>query len=140
LAEPLDYAPLLLCHDAETGAELWRRELDAVPLLPAAEQEEARAMARRISALNRLRKRLTAEIHDLYLKDRSAFTGREYPADAATRVAAATDAGFEYGGIGTSAGGYANYLRVPHGGGKYKTGSGRRWACHPSWMRTANDL
>jgi len=28
VAEPLEYAPLLLCIDAETGKELWRRELD----------------------------------------------------------------------------------------------------------------
>jgi outer membrane protein assembly factor BamB len=120
LAEPLDYAPFLLCYDARTGEELWRRELDPVPLLPAAEQDEARALARRLWTINRLRKRLTTEIHALYLKDKAAFTGREYPAEAAPLVAAAAEAGFEYSGIGQSAGGYANYLRVPHGGGKFR--------------------
>jgi outer membrane protein assembly factor BamB len=34
MAEPLDYAPILLCLDAETGAELWRREIDPVDSLP----------------------------------------------------------------------------------------------------------
>jgi hypothetical protein len=116
LSEPADYAPLLLCLDAETGAELWRVELDAVAQLPAGEQAPARGLAKKMWALARLRKRLTAELQALYVKDRAGFSGREVPAAAESVVRRAREAGFEYRGISQSAGGYPNHLSVPLGG------------------------
>jgi outer membrane protein assembly factor BamB len=113
LSEPWDgYSPWLLCFDAVTGKELWRRELDAVPHLPTAEQEKARTLARKVWDLTRLRKRLTAEIQALYVKDRTGFSGKEVPPAAKPLVDAATAAGFGYRGISQSAGGYPNHLGV----------------------------
>jgi hypothetical protein len=49
---------LLLCFDADSGKEVWRRELDEFATRPAAEAKEARALRaeyhRRIRTLNRL--------------------------------------------------------------------------------------
>jgi outer membrane protein assembly factor BamB len=111
LSEPWDsYSPWLLCLDAVTGQELWRRELDAVSLLPAEQQERARALARKMWDLARLRKRLTAEIQAIRVKDGAGFTGKEVPEEAKPLVEAAHAAGFDYRGISQSAGGYPNHL------------------------------
>ena len=121
LSEPTNYAPVLLCLDADTGKELWRRELDAVPLLPATEQAAARDLAQRMWNLNRLRKRLTAELQALYIKDKTGFAGRDtVPAAAEPIVAAAKAAGFEYRGISQSAGGYPAHFDYPSGGGIHR--------------------
>lgn len=120
LSEPTDYAPVLLCLDADTGTEDWRVELDPVVQLPAGEQGAARELARRTWALARLRKQLTAELQAIYNQDKTGFDGKQVPATAATIVAQATAAGFEYRGIDQSAGGYPNHFNLPHGGGKNK--------------------
>jgi outer membrane protein assembly factor BamB len=72
LAEPLDYRPLLLCLDAETGKELWRRELDPVPLLPEVEQAAARELALKSWEKLRARKRVSVEIGLLIEKHNDA--------------------------------------------------------------------
>lgn len=119
VAEPLDYAPLLLCFDADTGRELWRRELDAVPFLPDAERAEAREVAKRGWAAARLRKALTAEIATLAKDNRDAWKDKNnLPAEAAPILEKAKAAGLHYTGLGSSAGGYANYIH-PVGGGQF---------------------
>jgi outer membrane protein assembly factor BamB len=113
LSEPVDYVPILLCLDADTGTEVWRVELDAVAHLPASEQEAARTLAKRGWAGARLRKTLTVEIQNLYEKDKDnpAWKDRAHPpAAVADLLAKAKAAGLEYRGIGQSAGGYANHL------------------------------
>jgi outer membrane protein assembly factor BamB len=113
LAEPWDgYSPWLLCLDAASGEELWRRELDPTPLLPKEQQAEARALAGKVWDALRLRRRLTAELQAVYAKDRAGFSGDKVPPEAEAIVAQAKAAGFNYCGIGQSAGGYPNHLSI----------------------------
>ncbi len=52
--------PLLLCYDADTGAERWRRELNRLPAtgLPAGEQAAIAARRAEVNARYRLLNRL----------------------------------------------------------------------------------
>jgi len=61
ISEPLDYSPILLCFDADTGKELWRRELDAVAAMPKEQQDETRALAKKCYAWLRAQKALNAD-------------------------------------------------------------------------------
>lgn len=119
LSEPTDYAPVLLCLDAESGAEIWRVELDAVTQLPASEQAAARDLARKGWAATRLRKTLTMEIQNIYEKDKENVAWKDRanpPAAVAEILAKAKTAGLEFRGIGQSAGGYANHLEPVRNG------------------------
>ena len=61
-ADPLDIAPLLLCIDADSGKELWRRELDHVTCLPEADQDKVRTLWSQQRVLDRQAARLFAEM------------------------------------------------------------------------------
>ena len=76
VAEPLDYSPILLCFDGDTGKELWQRELDAVPCLPQEQQAEARALAKKCWARNRAIKTLNVEAWKLYQASKADWDAR----------------------------------------------------------------
>jgi hypothetical protein len=44
MSEPVDYAPILMCLDAETGKERWRREVDTALTYPSDRQQEVRQL------------------------------------------------------------------------------------------------
>lgn len=71
-----DYAPLLMCFEADTGKERWRVRLDAVPLLPLsdAEKEEVRALAMKNSKRLRVVKRLKVEADLLLAKHKEVLS------------------------------------------------------------------
>jgi len=76
LAEPLDYSPILLCFDADTGQELWRKELDAVAAMPKDVQDEARALAKRCWAKQRAKKAMNVEGWKMYERNKAAWDAR----------------------------------------------------------------
>jgi len=73
MSEPLDYSPILTCIDADTGKELWRRELDAVAAMPKDQQNDVRALAQKCWARMRARKALIAEGRTVYANNKAAL-------------------------------------------------------------------
>jgi outer membrane protein assembly factor BamB len=114
MAEPVDYAPLLLCIDARTGRELWRREIDAVDSLPAAQQAEARRLAREGWQWRRQFVTLSTEISDLGNRCADQFSEGEPNASIKPQWDAlmerARQLGAAFCGFRQSAGGYAHVL------------------------------
>jgi outer membrane protein assembly factor BamB len=74
-AEPLECAPLLLCIDAETGTELWRRELDPIPALDADEKtrQALRADWQRLHHLVRETRAIAGMGRALYRREPAAW-------------------------------------------------------------------
>ena len=86
LSEPVKgYAPFLLCFDAASGKELWRRELDPVTCLPAGEQQAVRTFVQETWDWWRHQESLWSEAHLLREEHKAAFTGEEPPAAIAAR-------------------------------------------------------
>lgn len=117
LSEPLDYAPVLHCFDADTGKEFWKRTLDPVPHLPKGEQDAARALATKQWALQRARKALISEMEDLAQKNKSAWQEGERGAvpqqaseAAAPLMVRAKEIGVKFRGLSYSAGGYPQHF------------------------------
>ena len=77
MAEPLVYAQILLCFDADTGKELWRRELDVVPLLPEGEREAARRLATENAKMLRAHKRLAVQVGLILEANKEALGGKK---------------------------------------------------------------
>jgi outer membrane protein assembly factor BamB len=79
LAEPVDYAPILLCFDADNGKELWRCELDPIPCVSLDEhtRQKLRADFRRLSHITRECMAITAEGRQLYERDPDAWKGND---------------------------------------------------------------
>ena len=76
LAEPLDYSPILVCMDADTGRELWRRELDAVAAMPKEQQDEARTLAKKCWAGMRAKHVLNVEGWRIYEQNKVEWDAR----------------------------------------------------------------
>ena len=86
LSEPVKgYAPFLLCFDAASGKELWRRELDPVTCLPAGEQQAVRTFVQETWDWWRHQESLWSEAHLLREEHKAAFKGEEPPAAIAAR-------------------------------------------------------
>lgn len=111
VAEPWQgYSPWLLCFDAETGKELWRRELDAVAQIPKVEQEATRKLVQETLDWWRQREKLWAETLRLYEAHKEKFDGWDKPpAEIAERwqaIKAEVEAdGFVFAEIRSQAGG-----------------------------------
>lgn len=140
MSEPLDYAPTLLCFDAASGKELWRRDVDPVEALPDAERAAARKLAQEGWAWKRQFVVLSSQMHDFWTKNKDKFSGKD--PDAALQpewqkfLDRCTALDVEFKGFGQSAGGYPNLLAVkPRGPAEERnrkvTALGLQWS---SWF------
>ena len=88
LSEPVaseSYAPILHCFDADSGRELWRRELDPVTCLPEGERAAVRTFAKETWAWWVHQQALWSEAYLLRKEHEKAFTGEQPPPAIATR-------------------------------------------------------
>ncbi len=120
VSEPVEFSPLLTCLDADTGRELWQRELDATALLPPDTREGARKLAKEMYRWKRDMVELWSEMFELYMANRERFDGYTPPADLRKqwdgylrRVSALK---VEFDRFHTGAGGYRSEFKVPRHG------------------------
>ena len=109
--------PSLLCFDAATGKELWRRELDPVTCLPAGEQQAVRTFAKETWAWWRHQEMLWSEAYLLWKEHEKEFNGWTPPAAFAARWAEIEKEvvadGFEFEQIKSGAGGASGPFPCP---------------------------
>ena len=120
LAEPLDYSPILLCVNAETGQLRWQTPLDAVEALPAERQADARKLAKEMWAWNRRMTHLWNEMFAFHQEHRDQFEGMD-PKEPVRQqweayLARVKELGAQFKGFRSGAGGYQTRFDLPRRG------------------------